>query len=231
MINNQQSKIDWNAYAERRLLSRNRLLFPEHRLTTLQFINYFKDIDIDLSILDAGCGDGFWIEILRNLGFENLFGVDISHPFLKRAKKKGFNVAQYDISNMFFLRKFDIVIMCDVLEHLSDINSALACVHFALKNDGIFYLMVPVYDSLSSKFNRLIHRKRKIDEAKEHDETHLHAFSKHDLTNILESNHFNIIKSIYTANRLPFITSRIQQFTFRNRFGNWLSIISRKVIA
>ncbi len=180
------------------------------------------------SILDAGCGDGYWLEILRNLGFNNLFGVDISHSFLKRAKKKGFNVAQYDISNMSFLREFDIVIMCDVLEHLSDIDSALDCVRKALKNAGIFYLMIPVYDSLSSKFNRLIHGKKKIDEAKEHDETHLHAFSKHSLISLLQSHRFNVIKNIYTANRLPFITGKIQQITFGNRFGNWLSIISRK---
>lgn len=229
MIDNQQLKIDWNAYAENRILSRNRLLFPEHRLTTLQFINYFKDLDPNLTILDAGCGDGFWLEILRNLGFNNLFGVDISHSFLKRAKVKGFNVAQYDISNMSLLKEFDIVIMCDVLEHLPDIDSALICVHNVLKNAGILYLMIPVYDSLSSKFNRLIHRKKKIDEAKEHDETHLHAFSKHSIISILESYHFNVINGIYTANRLPFVTSKIQQITFGNRFGNWLSIIARKV--
>jgi len=220
--------INWDEYGRIRLLSRNRLLFPEHRLTIIKFIDYFRDIDINLSVLDAGCGDGFWMEILRDLGFKDLIGIDLSLTFLNRAKSKGLEVIQCDLSRMCFCRKFDIIILCDVLEHISDLGLALNEIYQTLKENGILYLIIPVYDSLSSKYNRLIHRKSKIDEAKKHDETHLHAFSKSKIIEILDSHGFHIDSAVFTSNRLPFITGKIQRFTFANRFGNWLSVVARK---
>ena len=219
--------VNWDKYGHKRSPSRNRLLFQEHRLTATEFIEYFKDLDVNLSVLDVGCGDGFWMEVLRDLGFSDLLGVDLSYPLLARAKSKGLRVAQYSVSRMSFRRKFDVILMCDVLEHLPDITGALNNVRDVLKEAGILYLIIPVYDSLSSRFRRFAHRRSKIDEAQDHDETHLHAFSKRDVISLLNSHHLQVEKSVYTANRLPFITSRIQRFTIGNRFGNWLSVVAR----
>jgi len=226
--NNQNLKPDWDEYGGKRSPSRNRLLFPEHKLTTAKFIEFFKNVDVNSSVLDAGCGDGFWLGILRDLGFSDLFGVDLSYPLLMRAKSKGLKVAQYNVLDMNFRCKFDVVLMCDVLEHLPDTTKALNNIQEALKENGTLYLIIPVYDSLSSRYQRFIHRKSKADEAHKHDETHIHAFSKRIITSLLESHHFQVVKAVYTANRLPFITGKIQRFTFGNRFGNWLSIIAKK---
>ena len=222
-------KPNWDEYGGKRSPSRNRLLFPEHKLTTARFVDFFKSVDVNSSVLDAGCGDGFWLGILRDLGFSDLFGVDLSYPLLMRANGKGLRVAQYNVLNMSFHRKFDFVLMCDVFEHLPDTAKALNNIDEALDKNGTLYLIVPVYDSLSSRFQRFIHRKGKIDEAREHDETHLHAFSKLSITKLLESYNFQVIEAVYTANRLPFITGKIQRFTFGNTYGNWLSIIAKKV--
>ena len=221
------SNTNWDEYGDKRSPSRNRLLFTEHRLTTVKFIDYFKDIDTGL-ILDAGCGDGFWLEILRNIGFSDLFGIDLSYSLLTRARDKGFRVAQYDLIDMGFSRQFDVIIMCDVLEHLPDMPRALDNICNNLKENGIFYLVIPVYDSLSSRYQRFFHRNSKIEEAREHDETHLHALSKSSIISLLGTHGFQIEKTIYTANRLPFISGKIQKFTFGNRFGNWLTVIARK---
>ncbi len=220
---------DWNEYGSKRSPSRNRLLFKEHRLTTEKFIDYFRDLDVNFSVLDVGCGDGFWMEVLRNLGFRDLLGLDLSYSLLIRAKGKGLRVVQSNASCMGFRRKFDVVIMCDVLEHLPDVPEALSKVRDVLKSDGILYLMIPVYDSLSNRSQRLFHRKSKIQQAQDHDETHLHAFSKRELFLLLNSHHFLVERSVYTANRLPFITGKIQRPTFGNRFGNWLSIVARAI--
>ena len=221
--------VDWDKYGDRRSPSRNRLLFQEHRLTAAKFIEYFRDLDVTLSVLDAGCGDGFWMEILRDLGFSDLLGIDLSYTLLMRARSKGLRVAQCSVSSMNFRRKFDIILMCDVLEHLPDVARALNNVRSALKETGILYLIVPVYDSLSSRFQRFVHGRSKIDEAQEHDETHLQAFSKRDIIPLLKSYRLQVETAVYTANRLPFVTGRIQRFTFANRFGNWLSVVARTI--
>lgn len=218
---------DWNEYGNIRSPSRNRLLFPEHKLTTEVFVDYFKGLNTNLWILDAGCGDGFWMEVLRNLGFSNLIGVDLSYSLLKRAKGKGFNVIQSSVASLKFQRKFDVIIMCDVLEHLHDAGITLSNLRDVLKESGILYLVIPVYDSLSSRFQRFFHRKTKIDQAREHDETHVHAFSKDEIFKLLRANNFQVKRAIYTANRLPMVSGKIQRFTFANMFGNWLSITAK----
>lgn len=230
LTENQQNKPNWNEYGKIRLLSRNRLLFPEHRLTVAKFIDYFRDVDINSSVLDAGCGDGFWLEILRDLGFNDLVGIDLSFPFLQRAKSKGLEVIRCDISKMCFNRQFDVVIMCDVLEHISDLESVINNIYQTLKENGILYLIIPVYDSLSSRYDRFIKRRSKIDEARQHDETHIHAFSKSEIIKLLNSHSFQVDKTIYTSNRLPFVTGKIQKYTFGNKFGNWLSVVAKKMI-
>ena len=125
-------------------------------------------------------------------------------------------------------RNISTIIICDVLEHIPDVGLVLDNIYKALETDGILYLIIPIYDSLSSRFHRLIHRKSKIDEAKKHDETHIHAFSKGDIIQLLSSHGFHVDRAIYTSNRLPFITGKVQRFTFGNRFGNWLSVIAKK---
>lgn len=219
--------INWDEYGNMRSPARNRLIFPEHRLTWEVFVDYFKSINTDLWVLDAGCGDGFWLETLRNLGFYNLIGVDLSYPLLKRAKDKGLNVIQCNIESLDFQQKFDIILICDVLEHLPEPYKAISRLCNLLNKSGILYLIIPIYDSLYNRFKRFSHRERKIDQARAHDETHLHSFSKEDMTKLLNANHLRIERAIYTANRLPLLTKRMQRFTFGNRFGNWLSISSR----
>ena len=50
-MDNLQVKINWDEYGGKRSPSRNRLLFPEHKLTTAKFIEFFKDVDVNSSVL------------------------------------------------------------------------------------------------------------------------------------------------------------------------------------
>ncbi len=52
-------------------------------------------------ILDAGCGTGFSLQILKERGFDAI-GIDISQPMLDIAKKKGFNVRKADFADLPF---------------------------------------------------------------------------------------------------------------------------------
>lgn len=220
--------ISWDEYALGRSPSRNRLTFPEHRHTVVKFIDYFKELDVEMSILDVGCGDGFWLEVLRDLGFGNIYGVDLSMPLLLRAKSKGLKVAQCDALRLVLRKTFDVIIMCDVLEHLTDPEVALRNVYDCLNENGRFYLSIPVYESLSSRYMRLVKGKSRLQEAQEHDETHVHAFSRPSIESLLKRVGFKIEKLFYTANRIPLVSGKVQKFTFWNRFGNWLNIVSKK---
>ncbi|MBU3968908.1 methionine biosynthesis protein MetW [Patescibacteria group bacterium] len=69
-------------------------------------------------VLDIGCGDGLFLEMLKNVTSE---GVDISEEGIKKCIEKGLNVFLCDFSKdrlPFSDNEFDYVVMLDVLEHL-----------------------------------------------------------------------------------------------------------------
>lgn len=74
------------------------------------------------TILEAGCGEGFMLERLKQWGIgTTLFGVDISGDAIAIGKKlhPNLNLLRGDIYSLPFKDdSFDLVICCEVLEHL-----------------------------------------------------------------------------------------------------------------
>jgi len=71
-------------------------------------------------VLDVGCGDGLFLEMLKQGGIEAV-GVDISEEGIKKCKAKNLEVSLCDLSAgklPFSDGEFDYVVMLDVLEHL-----------------------------------------------------------------------------------------------------------------
>ena len=81
-----------------------------------------------VTLLDAGCGIGFDVPRLTELGYEYT-GVDLTPEMLTRAKERNpvANFEQADITMRipFPDESFDIVVSHDVLIHVDDFTSAL----------------------------------------------------------------------------------------------------------
>ena len=71
-------------------------------------------------ILDLGCGDGIFLELLKENGIAGE-GLDISEVAVEKAKNKGLLVKQFDFSGSplpFVDGAFASAVLLDVLEHL-----------------------------------------------------------------------------------------------------------------
>ena len=107
------------------------------------------------TILDAGCGDGFYLKLLKNL-YPNikLYGVDIDEEALTVAYKnlaeeikQGVVVQNGSITEIAFdTNTFDYVFATEVLEHVPDDLLALREVRRVLKPSGCFIFTVPNYN-------------------------------------------------------------------------------------
>lgn len=195
--NNTEAKIvDWSAYAKGRNLSRNRLLLCRHSEVVDHFLLFFDMISREKRVLDIGPGNGLFMLLLRELGFTDIEGLEISQVFLDVLRSKNLvghigNIVTGD-GLEHLSPPYDVVLMMDVLEHLEDPERALNNARELMANNGLLHLTVPICDSI---FDRVLRIKRRISreqQVQKMDETHIHAFSQEVLVKLLERTQFEV---------------------------------------
>lgn len=98
-------------------------------------------------ILDVGVGLG---RLLSHFPDRERYGVDISLPYLLRAKSCGINVCYALIDDMPYVEgAFDVVVCTDVLEHVLDLNQSIAKILRLLKPAGVLIVRVPYREDLA----------------------------------------------------------------------------------
>jgi len=99
----------------------------------------------DEEFLDIGCGHGGVSSELIKRGHK-VSGIEINKDAIESLKSKGFEVFHKDISKPLELdKKFDVVMMLDVLEHMFDPYALLKEAKQTVKKGGVVIVMVPLY--------------------------------------------------------------------------------------
>jgi len=100
-------------------------------------------------IVDIGCGNGRYLNILREIGYQNIYGVDISEEQVSYARERlGTDKVEVSDALKFIENKnqeYDAILIIDLLEHLElDYSIKLIrAVRNALKDNGIVIMQVP----------------------------------------------------------------------------------------
>ncbi|MGH7198632.1 MAG: methyltransferase domain-containing protein [Candidatus Omnitrophota bacterium] len=106
-------------------------------------------------LLDVGCGPGFFLAEAKRQGWE-VAGVDLSAWAKQYCKEHyGIEIAQGGLEQAAWPdQSFDVVVMNDVLEHLTDPKGTLREIRRILKNDGVLYISTPDINSFFSRVLR-----------------------------------------------------------------------------
>lgn len=114
----------------------------------------------EVKILDIGCGAGRVSIGLYNLGYKNIFGIDISSNIINEAKKNN-NYINFDVADVTHLPfndyQFDGAIfsfngIC-LIEGIKSRQQAMSEIYRVLKSEGIAILTTPfVDDKLRTEF-------------------------------------------------------------------------------
>jgi 2-polyprenyl-3-methyl-5-hydroxy-6-metoxy-1,4-benzoquinol methylase len=96
-------------------------------------------------LLEIGCGNGYYSDLLYKRGLLAYQGLDITDAFFPVLRRKfpQFDYIQGDISATCLPEKFDVVLMIDVIEHIvtqQKFAAALANVNSMLANGGLLVL-------------------------------------------------------------------------------------------
>ncbi len=101
------------------------------------------------SILDVGCGDGFYLHLLSSLGRYKLTAIDNDVQAIKNAKKQVRNssvhyvVGDIDTKMPFKSNMFSKIVCSEVLEHLPEDSKGIREMKRVLKKNGRLYITVP----------------------------------------------------------------------------------------
>lgn len=94
------------------------------------------------SILDAGCGSGFYARLVSDLGAE-VFCVDIAPKMVEVVAGAGFRAQVCNVESLRLERKFDKILCAGVLEFCKQPLKALLSLREHLRNGGHMVLTFP----------------------------------------------------------------------------------------
>lgn len=116
-----------------------------------------------LRMLDAGCGTGGTLAALAGMG--ELHGCDISDEALALCRLRGLqDVRSSRIENLDFPdSSFDVVISCDVLEHVEEQRRGMGEMARVLRPGGICVVTVPAHQWLWSEHDEALHHLRRYE--------------------------------------------------------------------
>ncbi|MGR3293123.1 MAG: class I SAM-dependent methyltransferase [Candidatus Scalindua sp.] len=106
------------------------------------------------SVLDVGCGLGYWLYFLREKGIEHIVGIEINDEFIKAGQEIFDIKIQKSMQNI--NRTFDVISFNDVLEHLHDPVSLLTQTFPLSHSKTLYYIQSPNYQSNMAKW---LHKK------------------------------------------------------------------------
>ena len=125
------------------------------RIKYIQDVVNKKQLD-KMKILDLGCGGGLVSEGLSKIG-ANVTGIDFVKDNINiariHAQKSNLNIdyKTLDFENKKISSKFDIIVIFEVLEHLSDWKSFIKKIQSNLKSNGVLIIST-INKNLISKF-------------------------------------------------------------------------------
>lgn len=123
-------------------------------------------LDRRLLILDIGCGNGLFFESLAEFG--DVEGIEPDATLIDPGGKHRSQIHVVPLDKSFHPQKrYDLVLMLDVLEHLDNPKQGLECVRELLQDGGALLITVPAFQSLWTRHDdanqhRIRYRRRTL---------------------------------------------------------------------
>ncbi|MBA4369599.1 MAG: hypothetical protein C0403_18395 [Desulfobacterium sp.] len=193
-----------------------RIISSLYNKTAYRSIPFFRGEGI---LLDIGCGIGNYLRLLQDIGW-TVHGVEPVEKAAVFAQNSGLSVNHIRYEEAEYPGQFfDVVTMWHVLEHFSDPKKILQKVSKMLKDDGLFLIGIPNYDSFDRRIFQKYWNGFEIP-------LHLYHFTPDSIRKALTTAGFRCITIIHTIRPTDMVSS------FENCFDSVLkkkSILTRVV--
>lgn len=115
-------------------------ILKRHTIITNLASKYF---DKNKPLLEVGSCEGYLFDHLKDKGFKDISGIDISPDAIKKLKSRGYKGEVLDIHTSTIEEKYDSIISSHSLEHCHNPKLAVNNIYKALKKGGRLLVLVP----------------------------------------------------------------------------------------
>ncbi len=197
-------------------------------LDYLDVIGKYVQKQGQISMFEVGCATGFFMDLARQRGWQTE-GIDISEYAVKKAQEKGLAAIATTLESYHGAKKFDVVVMQDLIEHVKDPVDVINRAKNLLAENGLLLFTTPDAGSLWARvWNKKWHAFVPPQ--------HLFYFSAKNLGSILEKNGFQVIQADHHGKwfAIPYIIRLLYSWTglkFFSQLAEWSSKSFLKNIA
>ncbi|MFP4025139.1 MAG: class I SAM-dependent methyltransferase [Thiohalospira sp.] len=131
----------------------NRLYHIARKIMLEKKYRLIKKISSGKSILDIGCGTGYFLNYMQKRGYQTL-GVEVSddaRAFGKQNFKLNIFPPDHLLNNKIG-RQYNVITLWHVLEHIYDPKSYIQKISNILEEDGVLIVALPNPDSFDARF-------------------------------------------------------------------------------
>lgn len=212
--------------------------FDEDKYYIYKVYDFIKKINTKSHFrksLDIGCADGSFSKKLKDdFGF-NVFGLDVSEGAVKLANAKGVTAKVHNLENKlpFQDNSFDLIIACEIIEHLYDTDFFISELRRVLRKKGVLILSTPNLVSLVNRIKIAFGKYPSlVPEYNVGGAGHIRAYTIPILKKQLISHGFNVVLASSPNITFPMINKRIPQTLKRIaiRLGNYFPNIGSHMI-
>lgn len=125
-------------------------LFLIQYFKTAMNIDRFIDNNTKTNILEVGCGPGGILKYFQDKYSSKVFGIDLDQRYLDYGNKNNLNLINSTIESFTSEDKYDLIIVCHVLEHLQNPIEFLNKLRSLLSQNGSIYIEVPSLESVNN---------------------------------------------------------------------------------
>jgi 2-polyprenyl-3-methyl-5-hydroxy-6-metoxy-1,4-benzoquinol methylase len=170
-------------------------------------------------ILDIGCGDGRFLEVLRAHGPKEweLVGIDFDQAAVERCRARGFTAHAKRVEELEGEdNTFDAIVMLQLIEHVDDPVKIAARVFQLLRPGGVFIIETPNLAGL----DYALFRGRWWGHY--HFPRHWNLFSKSSLMTMLERQGFSILRTDQLISTSSWTIS-LHNYFLDKRYPSWFT--------
>lgn len=196
----------------------------DKEVTKMTYQNYLTVLEkylnkqSGISMFEVGCATGFFMDLARQKGWQTE-GIDISEYAVKKAREKGLLASVAILENYQTDKKFDVVAMQDVIEHVKDPIDLIRRAKSLLTENGLLLITTPDEGSLwariwGKKWHAFVPPQ------------HLFYFSTKNLSSLLEQHGFQVMNVAHHGKwfAVPYIIRLLYSWTglkIFSKLANW----------